>query len=203
MIKTFISYDNFHKEKKDQIQNIIKKYPEKFCDASLDYSLNLSTNEAIRQKIRDDYITDASVLILVATEDVKGRKFIDWEIAAAMYDGSKRADGRKNDICGIVVVDYVKQNIRTKYDEIKSMYNNIIGQIRWFSLSDKETKERYDYLPNRIVDSMIKGATITIIPSNHIDDLLPIAIEKAHNDKNENIGKYIFNDLKRNNSPRK
>lgn len=204
MIKTFISYDNQHIEKKDEIKKIIEKDPTLFKDISLDYALDLSNNEQIRQKIRDEYITDATVLILIATKDARGRKFIDWEIAAAMYDGSKRKDGKRNDICGIVVVDYVDENIRTKYEEIRKTYESAIGKkIEWTTLQDDEIKKRYHYLPERIVNSMIKGADITVIPSSYVEKLLKKSIEKAHKDKNENKGKYIFNNLRTNNSPRK
>lgn len=44
------------------------------------------TDEQIRREIRDNYIKDATVLILLCGQNTKRRKFIDWEIHAAMYD---------------------------------------------------------------------------------------------------------------------
>ena len=44
------------------------------------------TDEQIRKEIRDNYIKDATVLILLCGQNTKRRKFIDWEIHAAMYD---------------------------------------------------------------------------------------------------------------------
>ena len=200
-IKTFISFDNKHKDKKIRLQNFINKNHD-MEDVSLDYQIEATTNEAIRQKIRDSFITDATVLILIATKDARGRKFVDWEIAAAMYDGEKRADGKRNDICGIVVVDYVENNIRTLESAIKRQYEHFKGRINWVKLSDSETRKKYEYLPERIVDSMVMGADIAVIPSSYVEQLLPEAIRKAHEKRSMNKGKYKYNDLRRHNSPR-
>ena len=202
MIKTFISYDNARKENKAFIKDLINS-SNGIHDFSLDYSIDLDNNESIRQKIRDEYITDATVLVLLATTDAKGRKFIDWEIAAAMYEGQKRKDGKTNDICGIVVVDYIKHNIRTSSQIVKNKYDSVYGNAGWVSLTSSEIKTKYDHLPQRIVESMARGASIQIIGSSDVGTLLLPAIEHAHETRIENSGKFFFNDLRKSNSPRK
>ena len=201
IIKTFISYDNSKEYKKDEVQKLINSQSN-MKDISLDYAIDSEDNEYIRRTIRDNYITDATVLVVLVTKDTQGRKFIDWEIAAAMYNGEKRKDGKRNDICGIVIVDYFTNNIKSKYKEIKDKYVRYESNVKWINLSDKETRKRYSYIPQRLLSSIILGASIQIIPSNYIYELLPKAIEIAHRDRLENIGKYIYNDLRKNNSSR-
>jgi hypothetical protein len=57
------------------------------------------TDEQIRREIRDDYIAGATVLVLLCGEHTKERKYIDWEIQAAM------TDAETNHKMGIVVVN--------------------------------------------------------------------------------------------------
>ena len=42
---------------------------------------------AIREKIRDDYLRDSTVTIVLVGTETKKRKHVDWEIYSSMYDG--------------------------------------------------------------------------------------------------------------------
>ena len=52
--------------------------------------------ETIRRKIRDDYIADASVTVVLIGPDTWGRKHVDWEI------GSSIRKTKKNSRCGLL-----------------------------------------------------------------------------------------------------
>lgn len=58
-----------------------------------DTGLKTST---IRQKIRDDYIADASVTVVLIGPDTWRRKHVDWEI------GSSISKTKKNSRCGLL-----------------------------------------------------------------------------------------------------
>ncbi len=64
--------------------------------------------ETIRQKIRDDFISDATVTIVLIGPCTWRRKHVDWEI------GSSLRDTKKNSRCGLVGIllpnhpDYTK-----------------------------------------------------------------------------------------------
>ena len=72
-----------------------------FIDKSVetgDISEELS-DQAIREKIRDEYLRDSTVAILLAGLETKTRKHIDWEIYSSMFDGVR------NKKSGILVIN--------------------------------------------------------------------------------------------------
>jgi hypothetical protein len=60
-----------------------------FIDRSVDeYSIDDKgmKSEQIREIIRDRYIRDATATIVLCGPGTRGRKYVDWEIHATMYD---------------------------------------------------------------------------------------------------------------------
>ena len=60
-----------------------------FLDRSVDtgdISDDLS-DESIRRKVRDEYLRDSTVTILLVGLQTKRRKHVDWEIYSSMIDG--------------------------------------------------------------------------------------------------------------------
>ena len=108
--KVFISYyhfdDQYYKNKLIEMNhfNFEKlKYESIFEDYSVrngDIDDTFMTSEQIRRKIRDEYIKDATVLILLCGKNTKKRKHVDWEIHAAMYDSEV------NPQMGIIVINF-------------------------------------------------------------------------------------------------
>ena len=169
--KVFISY--YHKEDqqfKDYLVDANKYY---FYDCEKnknvspfdDYSVrdgdiddrNMST-EQIRRKIRDEYIDDATVLILLCGENTKNRKYIDWEIHAAM---SSDVDSKM----GIVIINlptiYGEQYVRASCDSEKDIVSK---NVNWIELSTREEFEKaYPFMPSRIIDNFVKHIPISVI----------------------------------------
>lgn len=94
--KVFVSYHHANDE----------YYKKKFCaalgsdivDKSVedgDINTSLST-DTIRQKIRDDFIADATVTVVLIGQCTWQRKHVDWEI------GSSLRDTRRNSRCGLL-----------------------------------------------------------------------------------------------------
>lgn len=168
--KVFISY--YHKD--DQLyKDVIIENWNKIYNLFDDYSVNdgdiddtYLTDDEIRVKIRDEYINDATVLILLCGCNTKHRKFIDWELHAAMYDTEK------NPKMGILVVNLpsCRNNIRAVEDREKEIVapNN----TKWTSFTKRsEYESAYPDLPSRLIDSLVtKHSDITFVNWNTISN---------------------------------
>ena len=118
------------------------------------------TSEQIRCIIRDEYIKDATVLILLCGQNTRKRKHIDWEIHAAMYDSDK------NPQMGILVINLptINQSVRASTNEEKPLLSD---NGNWFSLKTRQEFEQYyPYMPSRIIDNFIKDVPITVVEWN-------------------------------------
>lgn len=136
------------------------------------------SSEQIRCIIRDEYIKDATVLILLCGENTKKRKHIDWELHAAMYDSLA------NRQMGIIVINLptIKQGIRASSEEEKPLLSDF-GQ--WYSIENRaEFEVQYPYMPSRIIDNFVKGVPITVVEWSRIENhptILKQLIDNAFN----------------------
>lgn len=160
--KVFISY--YHKDDQDYKNALInanKKY--RLFD---DYSVHEDeiddtgmSAEKIRRTIRDDYMQEATVLILLCGKNTKYRKHIDWEIHTAMYDSDTNAQ------MGILVINLpsIQQSmIACGSDEEQIMGDN----IHWTTLRKDKSylQSQYSFLPNRILTNIArKDVSISIV----------------------------------------
>jgi len=99
--KVFISYHHKNDQAyKEALLEANKEY-ELFIDASIDTGDidDDLPDETIRQLIRDDYLRDSTVTILLVGIETKKRKHIDWEIYSSMYNG------KVNKQSGILVIN--------------------------------------------------------------------------------------------------
>lgn len=120
------------------------------------------TSEQIRCIIRDEYIKDATVLILLCGQNTRKRKHIDWEIHAAMYDSDK------NPQMWILVINLptINQSVRASTNEEKPLLSD---NGHWFSLKTRQEFEQYyPYMPSRIIDNFIKDVPITVVEWNRV-----------------------------------
>ncbi|MCM1295568.1 MAG: TIR domain-containing protein [Muribaculaceae bacterium] len=171
--KVFISY--YHKEDqiyKDKLINM-KEYQldwqlqSIFEDCSVrqndinDAGLN---SEQIRCIIRDEYIKDATVLILLCGKNTRHRKHVDWEIHAAMYDSEK------NRQMGIIVINLptISQPVRASSNDEKPL---LADNVRWYNCTDRsEFEKNYPYMPSRIIDNFVKDVPITVVNWDRIEN---------------------------------
>lgn len=170
--KVFISYyhhdDQYYKNKLISFKEI---NPNTRQQQSIfeDYSVHENeiddtglSSEQIRCIIRDEYIKDATVLLLLCGQNTKRRKHIDWEIHAAMYDSFA------NRQMGIIVINLptINQNIRASSNEEKPLLSD---DGRWYRLEDRHDYEQhYPYTPSRIIDNFVKDVPITVVDWNRI-----------------------------------
>lgn len=126
-----------------------------FIDASVDtgdIDDNLS-DESIRQKIRDEYLRDSTVTVLLVGTETKYRKHIDWEIYSSMYDG------QVNKKSGVLVIQLPSTGCTSFHqahgeEEISVLYPEI-NEWMYYS-SEADYKRMFPYLPQRIIDNLVK-----------------------------------------------
>ena len=96
--KAFISYHDT-----DEDRDYKKRFLQKAKNVIIDKSVNTGDIidsdlkvETIRQKIRDDYIRDATVTIVLIGPCTWQRKHVDWEIASSL------SKTKRNSRCGVL-----------------------------------------------------------------------------------------------------
>lgn len=183
--KCFISYHHAN----DQIyrDTLVKWNDENgiFIDASvelgdIDDSL---TDQRIRERIRDDYLRDSTVTILLCGTETRHRKHVDWELYSSMYDGTVN---KKN---GILVV-----NLPTIGDtyftashgqgEKELVYPSCSS---WVTIDNRaEYERRFPHMPARIIDNLVANAakiSVTTWSRLTSPDVFRFLIEATHQDR--------------------
>lgn len=187
MHKAFISYHHRNdQDYKDKLLEI-NRSNQIFIDGSVDtgdISDQLDDN-AIRGKIRDDYLRDSTVTIVLAGLETKSRKHIDWEIYSSMFDG------RVNKKSGILVINLPSTNCTNFHvshaGEKEKLYPECTS---WMTINKRsEYESRYPYMPDRIIDNLLaKGVRISVIPWSKIQnepENLRFLIEATYDDRAE------------------
>lgn len=168
--KVFISYhhanDQWYKDELERIND------EHHIFINLSVSLgDISENEEpqkIREIIRDNYLKDTSVLILLVGTETKNRKHVDWEVYSSMRNSSI------NKRSGILVVNLPSTNttyIRSTHGEMeKKQIHTTISE--WTSIDKRaEFVERFPYMPDRIIDNfLVKKSYISVVNWDQISD---------------------------------
>lgn len=164
MHKVFISH---HHDNDQWYKKKLVEFGERhstFVDRSVDIG-DIPTDwndERIRREIRDKYLRDSTVTVVLVGTETKRRKHIDWEIHSSMYDGSVNhrsgilvinLPGISDGQCHVAHGDVEK---RLLYPEIAS----------WTHVEDRaEYEHRYPHMPDRIIDNLMKPEVkISVVP---------------------------------------
>lgn len=188
MHKVFISYHHKNDQYYKDFLIEMNRLSPIFIDGSVD-SGDISddlTDQEIRRIIRDDYLKDTTVTILLVGTETKYRKHIDWEIFSSMIDG------KVNKKSGLLVVNLPSTGctyFRASHgeEEKKAIHPDTTS---WTTLKTrKEFDERFPYVPKRILDSIHnKNAKISIVNWDTIFNNwggLETLIDLTFKDKNE------------------
>ncbi|MGK7286085.1 TIR domain-containing protein [Buttiauxella agrestis] len=153
--KVFISYHHANDQLyKNNLEEMNKEH-----DIFINRSVSLGDidededAQKIREIIRDDYLRDTSVLILLVGLETKNRKHIDWEVFSSMRDSPK------NKKSGILVVNLPSTGttcIRSTHGESEKAQIHP-GISSWTNIDKRSTfEERFPYMPARIIDNFMK-----------------------------------------------
>ncbi len=186
MHRVFISHHHYKdQDYKNHLVKIGSRYGI-FIDWSVDTGdiPDYLSDEAIREKIRDEYLRDSTVTIVLVGLETKKRKHVDWEIYSSMFDG------KVNKKSGILVVNL--PSTETEYSihaahsgEKETVYPKIES---WVSIdSSAEYERRFPYMPDRIIDNLLKaGAKVSVTNWDRIErnpDALRFLIDVAFADR--------------------
>jgi MTH538 TIR-like domain (DUF1863) len=167
--KVFISYHHANDQAyKQQLLELNRRYG-LFLDGSVDIGEiddNLDDN-AIREIIRDQYLQDTTVTIVLVGRETKNRKHIDWEIYSSMYDGVA------NKKSGVLVINLPTTGCLDYYtaghgdEEKRIVYPESTSWM--FITARSEYEMSYPHLPDRIIDNLLKkGAGVSVTNWNRV-----------------------------------
>ena len=184
MHKVFISYHHRNDQNyKEELVEMADRY-NVFIDKSVDTG-NIDDSlpdERIREIIRDGYLRDSTVTVVLVGKETKRRKHVDWEIYSSMFDG------KVNKKSGILVVNLpgISTNVTAPRRRERELVCPEIEE--WTTVSTRvEYENRYPYMPTRIIDNLLQAeAKISVIPWNKIansPDRMRYLIDAAFEDR--------------------
>lgn len=164
--KVFISYHHLNDQHYKEELKRLNQWHNIFYDLSVntgDIDENLD-NQRIREIIRDNYLRDSTVTILLAGLETKRRKHVDWELYSSMING------KVNKKSGILVINLPTTNCgyftASQEGEKDKIYPNFTN---WINIDRSEYERRYPHLPDRIIDNLVNNeAYISVINWNKI-----------------------------------
>ena len=164
MHRVFISYHHDNDQwYKDYLSSIAEPF-QVFVDESVEIG-DIDENcddETIRQCIRDDFLKETTVTIVLVGTETKNRKFVDWEIWSSMYDGPVN---KKSGILVIQLPEIHPNHCHIGHGvEEKKLY----PPQKWVSFSSEEYDKGYPFVPPRIMDSVKIDVPISIICWNDV-----------------------------------
>ena len=174
--KVFISFYNKDIEAKQKLLQLNNQH-QIFVDGSVDTGdiTDDLTDETIRLKIRDEYLRDSSVTIVLFGNETSRRKHVDWEIGSSMIDSIK---SKKSGIIVIILDSLISENnslIPT--EKIRKMVSPEMLESQWGK--DWRVKENYDFLGERLSKNIVSiflpdknKENETAIPIIHFSDIL-------------------------------
>lgn len=169
MHKVFVSY---HHRRDQEYKDLLVEWGAQyrsFVDKSVDtgdISDKLS-DERIRELIRNDYLRDSTVTVVLVGAETRRRKHVDWEIYSSMYDGTVN---KKSGIVAISLPSTECQYMHAPHGESeKQLYPDISS---WTSISRAEYEQRYPYMPERLIDNLAApGAKVSVVPWVRINEV--------------------------------
>jgi len=183
--KVFISYHHRNDQAYKEALLTFNRTHQIFIDASVDTG-DIDEDlppETIREKIRDEYLANSTVTILLVGTETKYRKHIDWELYSSMFDG------RVNKKSGILVINLPSSNCESFHavhpNEKALVYPDYSS---WTTVNGRADYERrYPCLPDRIIDNLLAPkAKISVVPWDRLmPSRLQFLIEATFQSRNQ------------------
>jgi hypothetical protein len=185
--KVFISYHHANDQKYKKALTDLNEKHNIFIDMSVELGdiPDDLPDQSIRKIIRDEYLKDSTILILLVGSETKNRKHIDWEIYSSMYDGEVN---KKMGILIITLPEIFSYSRVSSEEEKKKIYPNATN---WITLETrKEYEEKYPHMPARVIDNFLKkNVKISVVNWEHINgnpNNLSYLINEAYENKSSN-----------------
>lgn len=154
MHKVFISYHHKNDQWAKESLTTANERLHLFYDSSVDLGDidDVLPSQSVRRIIRDEYLRDSTVTILLVGTETYKRKHVDWELYSSMYDGAV------NKKSGIVVVQLPSINPQNVLAANGQEEQNFYPGMNWNPCVDNrgELENSYPFLPDRIIDNLGK-----------------------------------------------
>lgn len=130
------------------------------CDNNIDIDKNNMTDDEIRTAIREKYIQDATILILLCGPSTAKSEVIDWILNSAMVNTERYP------ALGILVVNLPGINMQNEIvhgDDEKQVLDTKYSD--WISVTNdkKDLNNKFPQMPSRIIDNFVNYIPITVI----------------------------------------
>jgi hypothetical protein len=125
--KVFLSY--YHKEDEDYRD----RFEQLFDNVIVSRSVNIgdidpnANTEYVRQRIRDEYLSDSTVTVVLVGTHTWQRKYVDWEIYSSLRDTPSNS---RSGLVGILLPTY------PGYEKKKYNYHTIPPRL-WDNIKEK------------------------------------------------------------------
>ena len=127
--KVFISY---HHDDQKEVEDFIKKFDE-YHDVFLSRAVGMTNDlidstdpDYIMRRIREEYLTDSTVTIIMIGKCTWGRKYVDWEIASTLRNDSRN---KRSGLVGITL-PYMADQRKELPPRFKDNYDS--GYAKWY-----------------------------------------------------------------------
>ena len=161
MHKVFISYHHANDQQYKESLLVSNSLMPTFIDRSVDTG-EIATgldDQTIRQKIRDEYLRDSTVTIVLVGTETGNRKHVDWEIFSSMIDGSIN---KKSGVIAIMLPSTYCTSYFAAHEGEKEMLYPF--QAGWQTLSSRaDYVQAYPCLPARLIDNLIKPEALVSV----------------------------------------
>lgn len=187
MHRIFISYHDANDAPyKDRLLALSHQYA-LFTDGSVDTDDIDDTglpDSRVREIIRDDYLRDTTVTIVLVGTATWGRKHVDWEIYSSMYDGARN---KKSGVIAVMLPSVAADFFTAAHEGEKTIYPDVTN---WMTITERaEYERRYPGMPPRLIDNLLAPkAKVSVTTWARIEaDLRNLAflIEVAHRDRSQ------------------
>lgn len=183
MHKVFISFyhrdDQWYKDTLVQWATVHNVFIDGSVDTGdIDENLN---DEEIRQIIRDEYLGDTSVTIVLVGPNTKHRKHVDWEIYSSMYDGKIN---KKSGLLVIMLPETQCTACNLPYDDEKLLICPEVSN--WCRVDSRVDYEcLYPSMPERIIDNLLSTRVkIAVVPWSKITVAsMRLLLDNAYNER--------------------
>ena len=164
MHKVFITYHHYNDQEYKEALLALNENHKIFVDKSV-HTGGISDDlesQSIRRIIRDNYLRDSTVTILLVGTKTWGRKHVDWELYSSMIDGSV------NKKSGILVVNLPStgtNHFTAPHGDAEKL--SVHPECTdWGKVSAQaEYMRRYPCMPARIIDNLMKKeALVSVVP---------------------------------------
>lgn len=140
--KVFISFHSEDIYYKNEFERLFHEIHGVIISRSVDTGdiSNYLQTDTVRQKIRDEYLRDSSVTVVLVGANTWQRKHVDWEIASSIRD---TAYNPRSGLIGILLPTYpgYYQNQYNSYTIPPRLYDNIAnGYALMYSWSNEPTQ---------------------------------------------------------------